>query len=455
MMSFLQNVFAFIIVIGILVTVHEFGHYWVAKKLGVKILRFSIGFGQSLWSRRLGQDQTEFVIAAIPLGGYVKMLDETENEGDPIDPKDLPRAFNRQPLKTRVAVVIAGPLFNFLFAILAYTLMYMSGVTGMKALVGEVSPNSLADQAGFVTGYQIVAVADHPTPRWDSVVQTTLQQLLDGQQQVTYSINDSRGYQYDKTLNLQTLTVDDIAKGAFFEQLGFKPLRPAVPAIVGRITAGSAAERNGLQENDRIIRLDDQAITDWNHWADYVAQRPQQSIIATVERQGEPLTLTLVPDNIEGRGRMGVYALSEYKVPDEFLITESHHLGMAFVKSVEKTYEISALTLKVMAKMLALQVSPSNISGPISIAQFAGQSAQNGWVSFLSFLGLVSISLGIVNLLPIPILDGGHLLLYFIEWVKGGKVTEMTERLLQQIGFVLILSLMGLAIFNDLERLFQ
>ncbi|OQW94064.1 MAG: RIP metalloprotease RseP, partial [Beggiatoa sp. IS2] len=175
MMSFLQNVFAFIIVIGILVTVHEFGHYWVAKKLGVKILRFSIGFGQSLWSRRLGQDQTEFVIAAIPLGGYVKMLDETENEGDPIDPKDLPRAFNRQPLKTRVAVVIAGPLFNFLFAILAYTLMYMSGVTGMKALVGEVSPNSLADQAGLVSGYQIVAVAGRPTPRWDSVVQTTLQ----------------------------------------------------------------------------------------------------------------------------------------------------------------------------------------------------------------------------------------------------------------------------------------
>jgi len=455
MMSFLQNVLAFFIVIGILVTVHEFGHYWVAKKLGIKILRFSIGFGQSLWSRRFGQDQTEFVIAAIPLGGYVKMLDETENEGEPVDAKDLPRAFNRQPLKVRAAVVVAGPLFNFLFAILAYTFMYMSGITGMKALVGEVTPHSLADKAGFVSGYQITAVDGHATPRWDSVVQTTLQQLLDGQQQVSYSLSDSRGYQYDKTLDLQNLTVDDIAKGEFFEHLGIKPLRPPVPAMVGRINPGGAAERDGLLADDRIIRLDDQLITSWNSWADYVAQRPGQAIVAEIERKGEKLTLTLVPDNVDGRGRMGVYALSEYKIPDEFLITETHHLGMALVKSVEKTWDISVLTLKVMAKMLALQVSPSNISGPISIALFAGQSAQNGWVSFLSFLGLVSISLGIVNLLPIPILDGGHLLLYLIEWIKGGKVTEMTERLLQQIGFVLIFSLMGLAIFNDLERLFQ
>jgi regulator of sigma E protease len=455
MMSFLQNILAFIVVIGILVTVHEFGHYWVAKRLGVKILRFSIGFGQPLWSRRFGQDQTEFVVAAIPLGGYVKMLDETEQEGEPIDAKDLPRAFNRQPLKTRAAVVVAGPLFNFIFAIIAYTFMYMSGITGMKALVGEVAPNGLADQAGLVSGYQIVAVAGHSTPRWDSVVQTTLQQLLDGQQQIIYSINDARGYEYNKTLDLQTLTVDDVAKGEFFDRLGFKPLRPTVPAIVGRVSPGSAAERDGLLPGDRIILLDNQPISDWNRWADYIAQHPHQPVVAEIERHGHSVTLTLVPDEIEGRGRMGVYAVSEYKIPDEFLITESHHLGMALVKSFEKTWEISVLTLKVMAKMLVLQVSPSNISGPISIAQFAGQSAQNGWIAFLSFLGLVSISLGIVNLLPIPVLDGGHLLLYFIEWIKGGKVTEMTERLLQQIGFVLILGLMGLAIFNDLERLFQ
>jgi regulator of sigma E protease len=441
-MTLLYYLATFIVVIGILVTVHEFGHYWVARRLGVKILTFAVGFGKPLWSRRFGKDQTEFVIASIPLGGYVKMLDEREGE---VATQELSRAFNRQPLKVRTAIVVAGPLFNFLFAIIAYTFMYVIGVEGMKALVGEVTPQGLAEQAGFQVGDQIIAVNDQPAKSWETVLQITLHQLLNEQPLITYSVQAPQSARRDLVINLQRLSIDDIAEGQLFNKLGLQPFRPPWPAVMGKIVANSAAEQAGLQSGDQIIALDNQPITDWQTWASYVRERPGQTIQATVERHGQAIELTLIPQTVNGKGKVGVYA--------PYFVTEHYPLWTAVTKGIAKTWEISTLTLQIMAKMLTLQISSEHISGPISIAQFAGQSAQLGFDAFLSFLGLVSVSLGVINLLPIPLLDGGHLLLYFIEWIKGNPVTERTEYLLQRLGLTLLLSLMGLALFNDLGRL--
>ncbi len=444
-MLIIETLLAFIVVIGILVTVHEFGHYWVARHLDVKILRFSVGFGKPLWLRRFGKDKTEFVIAPFPLGGYVKMLGEQKDEE--IAPEDLPRAFSRKPLWVRTAIVFAGPLFNFLFAIIAYTIMFMVGVTGMTALVGEVTPQSLAEQAGFRSGQKIIAINEQPAARWDSVMQATLQQLLDNKKELIYTVQNNPGHQHDIVLNLQGFTIDDLAQGQFFEKVGLRPYRSPWPAIIGEIMPDHAAEKAGLQYGDKIIALDDKPISDWSSWAEYVNQRPGQDIHADIERNGQRLKLILIPDNINGKGRMGVYA--------PYFTIERYNLWNSFTNGIEKTYDMSILTLRLMVKMLTLQVSYEHISGPISIAQFAGQSAQLGLAVFLSFLGLVSVSLAVINLLPIPLLDGGHLLLYSIEWIKGSPVTENTEFFLQRIGLALLLCLMGLAIFNDLERLFN
>ncbi len=444
-MLIVQTLLAFIVVIGILVTVHEFGHYWVARRLGVKILRFSVGFGNPLWLRRFGKDQTEFVIAPLPLGGYVKMLGEQKDEE--IAPEDLPRAFNRKPLWVRTAIVAAGPLFNFLFAIVAYTIMFMVGVTGMKALVGDVVPHSLAEQAGFREGYQIIAVNEKQTVRWESVIQATLQQLLDDEKEFTYSVQNDQGQKLNLSLNLAGFTIDDIAEGHFFDKLGLHPFRSPWPAIIGDVMPGSVAERARLQPGDKILTLDKQPISDWIALVKYVNQRPGQDIYTIIERHNQKLELILRPDNVDGKGRLGISA--------PYFVTERYNLWHSLINGLEKTWDMSVLTLRVMVKMLTLQISYEHISGPISIAQFAGQSAQLGLAVFLSFLGLVSVSLAIINLLPIPLLDGGHLFFYLIEWIKGSPITERTEYFFQQIGLTLLLGLMGLAIFNDLWRLFN
>jgi len=457
-MSLILAILAFFVVIGILVTVHEFGHYLVARLCGVKVLRFSIGFGQILWLRRFSPDNTEFVVAAIPLGGYVKMLDERETEVE-IPAEELPRAFNRQPVAVRAAIVAAGPIFNFIFAIIAYSIIFMLGVTGLKPIIGEVTSEGIAQQAGFYSGDQIVAVNGITTLRWDSVVQITLRQLLQNAPNVTYTVKNSQNNQYDKTLNLEKLTIDDIAEGRFFTKLGFERFLPPLPAIIDKVAPNTPAERADLRPGDKILSIDGQAVKSLQQWLIYVSQRPKQQVTLVLERteagQMQSMTVTLTPDEVEGKGKIGVYMQSPKEFPPEYLETEYYSLFPAIAKGVEKTWEYSVLTLQLLVKMLKLEVSAKNISGPVTIAEVAGKSAQVGLIPFLTFLAIVSISLGVLNLLPIPILDGGHLFLYLIEAIKGSPLNETAEIMLQRVGLTLLLGLMALALFNDFERLFH
>lgn len=449
----LQYLLAFIVVIATLVTIHEYGHYWVAKRLGVKILRFSIGFGPTLWKRRFGADRTEFVIAAVPLGGYVSMLDEREGT---VAAHELPRAFNRQSVAVRIAIVVAGPLANFLMAIATFALMFMLGISGMRAMVGEIIPNSIAAKAGMKPNYEVMAVNDVPAERWESVVNQTLQSLSRSENSVTYRLrqHDSEHNQYEATLDLQSVSIDDLAQGGFLEKLGIKPYRLAIPAILGSILPNSVAEKAGLKVGDKIVRVDTINVSDWISLAQYINRHAQQNIRLEVERAEQPrFTVVVVPENVKGDGRIGVGSVQEYALPNEYVVTERYGMLNAFFHGAEKTWDMSLLTLRLMGKMLTLQVSVKNISGPLSIAEFAGRSAQLGTVVFLSFLAMVSVSLGVLNLLPVPMLDGGHLLFYLIEWLKGSPLDENAQSLLQRVGLTLLLMLMSVALVNDVGRL--
>jgi regulator of sigma E protease len=454
MMSALYSILAFVLALGILVAVHEFGHFWVAQRLGVKILRFSIGFGRIAWRRQFGPDQTEFAIATIPLGGYVKMLDEREGE---VPEAELHRAFNRQPLAYRTAIVFAGPLFNFLFAIVVYWLMFVIGVAGLKPIVGEVIPVSAAERAGFRPGDQIVAVDSQPTPTWNAVLQACIERILDTGEVV---MNVRGGGELERELRLalrSSVSLDDVSRGNLSQKLGIKPYRPRLPAVIGEVMAGGAAARAGLRPGDRIGAADGQPIEYWDNWVEYVQARPERLIQVEIRRANERVVLDLTPDRIEQEGsaigRIGASVAAPEGLEQELLAVEQYNPLTAFTLAVRKTGDLSWFTLQILGQMLAGQASLQNLSGPISIARYAGESASIGLVAFLAFLGLISVSLGVVNLLPVPLLDGGHLLYYLIEFISRKPVSETAQIVGQQIGLVILLGLMGLALYNDIMRL--
>jgi len=453
--SVLISTLAFIVAIGVLVTVHEFGHFWVARKLGVKVLRFSVGFGKPLWKRRFGADDTELVVASIPLGGYVKMLDEREGE---VGEDERHRAFNRQPLSTRVSVVAAGPLFNFLFAILAYWVMYVSGVPGLRPVVGEVIPSSYAAQAGFRAGDEMLAVADTPTPSWEAAVLALLDAGLSDQASFRVSVRDEAGRKREVSVALDE-SGRLLEKGGLLENFGIRPWQPTYPAVIDRLVEDGPGARAGMQAGDRVVSADGNGIDDWSAWVEYVRARPGQRIQVEVERGGVPRLLELVPDAVQDKGetvgRIGAYV----QLPDDdqhatMRVVVRHGPLEALPVALAKTWEMSVLTLRTLWKMVTGRASVENLSGPISIAQYAGQSAVIGLAAFLGFLAIVSVSLGVLNLLPIPILDGGHLMYYAFELVKGSPVSESAQLLGQRIGIVILLMLMTLAFYNDLTRLF-
>jgi len=450
----LYSILSFVVAIGVLVTVHEFGHFWVARRLGVKVLRFSVGFGRPLWSWRSGPDDIEYVIAAVPLGGYVKMLDE--REGD-VDPADQPRAFNRQPLWVRFAVVLAGPLFNFLFAVVAYWLMFVIGVSGLRPLVGEVTPGSLAERAGLTSGQEIVQVDTRTTRTWEAVIQAVISRVLEGGAAHLKVSEPGKGTQ-DLTLDTQQVVVDELTRGQFFTTLGIEPRRPRIPPVIGRLEGGGAAELAGIKIGDQILSADGGKVEDWRSWVDLVRARPGQPMQVTIARGEQRIELELRPAAVtEGGarfGRIGAAVAFPEAAVSAYYVTERHGPLDSLGRAVAKTYDISSLTLRMLWKMLMLEVSVENLSGPISIAQYAGYSAQVGVSRFLEFLGIVSVSLGLLNLLPIPVLDGGHLMYYLIELFKGRPVSEEAQVVGQRLGIAMLFGLMGLAFYNDLARLF-
>jgi len=448
------SVLAFFVAIGVLVTVHEFGHFWVARRLGVKVLRFSIGFGKPLWMKTFGQDRTELVVAAIPLGGYVKMLDE--REGD-VAEDERHRAFNRQSLGTRSAVVVAGPLFNFGFAILVYWMMFVAGVPGLRPIVGDVAPASYAAEAGFVRGDEILSVQGLPTPTWEAAVMALLDAGLAGQQAFEVSVRGSAGQ--ERVLQVRIDTPDELLeKGGVLKGFGLDTWQP--PPVIDRLVEGGAGERAGLQAGDLILTADGEPVRSWGQWVDYVRERPEQVIQLRLLRDGMEVETQLTPRRVleDGAsiGRIGAYVrLPSDEQRATMRVVVRYGLLEAVPEALKKTYEISTLTYRTLWKMVLGEASVENLSGPISIARYAGQSAAIGWVAFLGFLGVVSVSLGVLNLLPVPVLDGGHLMFYLIEWVKGGPVSEIAQLMGQKIGIALLLGLMMLAFYNDLSRLFN
>lgn len=450
--DFLIKVLAFIVAVGLLVAVHEFGHFWVARRLGVRVLRFSIGFGRTLWRRQVAPDQPEYVIAAIPLGGYVKMLDEHEG---PVPPAERHRAFNRQSLWVRSAVVVAGPLFNFLFAIVAFWGVLTLGETGLRPLIGDVAPGSAADRAALRSGDEIVAINGERTPTWSLALQELATASV-ADPELRISVRDASGQEQLRVMS--SGEVGDLAERRdLLKHLGLEPERPEVPPVFGKIIAGEAAERAGLQTDDRILSADGDAIDDWGAWVKYVQARPGVTIDLLIERAGEQRRIELTPapyaqdDSVIGR-----IGASNQAVPgllDRYQVEYRMGAGEALPAAVAKTWEYSVLTLKVVWRVLTGEASIHNLSGPITIADAAGKTASIGFVYFLKFLAIVSISLGVLNLLPIPVLDGGHLLYFAIEAVKGSPLSETAMLQGQKIGLVMLLGLMTLAFYVDILRI--
>ena len=452
--DFLFPLVSFVVAIGVLVTVHEFGHFWVACRLGVKVLRFSIGFGKPLWKRTFGKDATELVIAAIPLGGYVKMLDEREGE---VAESELSRAFNRKPVSTRIAVVVAGPAFNFMFAILAYWIMFVSGVPGVKPVVGDVLPSSYAAAAGIRAGDQILSIENQPTPTWEATIMALLDANLDGKEIINVAVADTDGN--ERHLQAHFEEPDALLKkGGVLDNFGLDPWRP--PAVIERLVAGGAGERDGLLPGDEVVHADDMPVRNWEHLVEYVREHPGVRIDLQVKRNDELVELVITPDhdsdNGKSIGRIGAYV----QLPGEeeratMRVVVRYGLLGAVPQALNKTWEVTTLTLRTLWRMVSGRASVENLSGPITIARYAGQSAAVGLATFLGFLGVVSVSLGVLNLLPVPILDGGHLLFYLVELVKGSPVSEAIQLVGQKIGITLLLALMSLAFYNDIIRLLE
>lgn len=447
----LLTVLALVVALSILVAVHELGHFLVARWSGVKVLRFSIGFGRPLWQRRFGADQTEYTIAAIPLGGYVKMLDEREGE---VAEAELHRAFNRQSVAKRSAIVVAGPLFNFLFAIFAYWWMFVLGVSGLKPLLGDIEPGTVAYASGLHSGQEIVAVNGEKTPTWQAVVEAVVPKLMLGEA-VQLTVFEG-GLTLEKKLNTEALAVGEQPE-ELVKKLGLKVYRPRIKPVIDKVVPGSVAEKAGLRSGDRVIEAAGRSISDWEDVVKIVSGHPGKPLLLKIVRDGNELEVELRPETIETKqgpkGRIGASVQVDESLYQSLQARQVYAPGPALVAAWDKTWEISGLTLKMISEMLLGRASVENLSGPIGIAQYAKSSALAGFSQFLKFLGLISVSLGILNLLPIPVLDGGHLFFFGIEALRGRPVSEKTEMLGQRIGLAFILALMILALYNDLVRL--
>lgn len=456
------TIFAFIFTLGLLITIHEYGHFIVARMFNVKVLRFSIGFGKPIWQTKFGQDQTELVIAAVPLGGYVKMLDEREIEegiknGEStllLAPADLQRAFNRLPVLKRMTVVLAGPVANLLLAIVLYWGLLVSGTMALKPIIGAVPPNTLAASLGFKEDDFIQSVNGEKAQTWQEVRWEIMSHATEKSPVSVRVMNEKYG---NKVIELDVQKIDfEDTKTDFMEQIGLVPKQPEVVAKIGEIVKDSAAEKAGLKGGDVVIAMQNQKIRSWEQFVSTIKSHPNQQTQLRVIREQKEIDLLITPDAIEENGqvigRIGAGVQVDQEALSKFLI-ETHETPLnALVKACQKTWETSIFSLKMLGKMLMGEVSWKMMSGPVTIASYAGQSASMGVKVFIGFLALMSISIGVLNLLPIPVLDGGHLMYYMVEFFTGRPVSEAVLVAGQKVGLFLIGSMTALALFNDISR---
>lgn len=451
-MGVIQNIVAVIVVLGLLITFHEYGHFWVARRCGVKVLRFSVGFGKPIWSR-VDRHGTEFAVAAIPLGGYVKMLDEREA---PVDPAEQDQAFNRKTVWQRIAIVAAGPLANFLLAIVAYWLLFVIGTTTVAPVVGSVTPGSPAEQGGLAPGQEIVAVQGEAVRSWEEINLKLVAAIGHSGALSISARGEGASSAREYRLPVENWLVRQDPPQPL-PSLGLEPWRPAFPAVLGQVLDGEAAARAGLEPGDRVVEVDGEPVEDWMHFVNLVRANPEQTLALRVARGDDSLELNLTPgrNEIEGGMAIGYIGAGAEPVewPEEYRREIRYGPLAAIGQSLSRTGEMSLLTVDAIRKMFVGLISPSNLSGPITIARVAGDSARTGLETFVSFLAYLSISLGILNLLPIPILDGGHLVYYAVEAVRGKPVSERIQAMGLRVGLVLVGSLMLMALYFDLMRL--
>lgn len=451
-MTLLTTLAAFILALGSLILFHELGHYLVARALGVKVLRFSIGFGRPLLRRRFGADHTEWVVAAFPLGGYVKMVDEREG---PVAPEDLPRAFNRQNVWRRFAIVLAGPVANFLLAIALYWGLFLGGVQEAKPILAAPEAGTLAAQAGLARGDVVRSVNGEPVSSWQDVRWRVLQLALD-RKPARLEVQHASGALGWRTLELGEVRAEEV-EGDLLTRLGLRLFRPEVPPAIGQVVPGGVAERAGLAVRDRVLAVNGEPVATWEALVAKVRSSAGRALVLEVDRAGARTRVELTPEAVkqgaETIGRIGAGPYVEPGTMNAYLIEVRYGPGEALARAFAKTWEMSVFSLRMLAKMIVGEVSWRNLSGPVTIADYAGQSAQLGLAPYLAFLALISISLGVLNLLPIPLLDGGHLMYYAIEVLKGSPVSERVMELGQRAGLVVLLFLMAFAFYNDINRL--
>ena len=438
--EFVTNLLAFIVAISVLVAIHEYGHYIVGRWAGMKVLRFSIGFGRPIWTWVRGKDRTEYCIAAVPLGGYVRFLDGREG---PVAPEDEGRAFNHRPVPARIAVLLAGPAFNFLFAIAAFWMLSMDGVPALRPAVGEVAPQSFAGEAGLEKGDRIIAVGDTSTDTWQKTLMAMFDNMVaDGR--IPMTLENMRGQRREAVISVGDESARLTEPGTLFEGLGFQPGQP--PVILDDPVVGEAAEKAGLRRGDRIVLLDREPILGFGDLINAVVERPGDRVEIGIIRDGglQRVSAVIGTRGEEGQvyGFLGVRALLDELGPVE-----------AVPNAIHDTWSQTMFTLRMLGRMVTGDVSFKNISGPINIAQFAGDSAERGFRTFLGFLAMISISLGVLNLLPVPVLDGGQIVFQTIEGIKGSPLSERSQILGQQFGILALILLMSFAFYNDIARI--
>lgn len=459
MVDFFNNLLFFIIALGVLVTFHEFGHFWVALKLGVKVQRFSVGFGKAFYThkRKVGkeQDEVEFALAMIPLGGYVKMLDERVED---VSEADKHRAFNNQSLAVRTAIVFAGPLANFLLAIVLYWFVFVLGSSAIQPILAEPPAQTLASAAGFKSEDKIFMVNDEKVMTMTGFRLAMMDAAISSGS-VNVSVIDIDNIEQVRTLKIGDKKILKV-EGDPIEKLGFNLWMPVIPPVVGKTVPNSVAEAAGVEAEDIITAVNSTNVTSWTDTVKVISSKPGEEITLQILRNGVEKTIKLVPSSRKNKdgeeeGYIGIYLQRPQSIIDKLYTTEEYSPLAAIGVAIDKTWTMSVLTLKVLGRMVIGDAALENISGPLTIAKFAGETASIGLVQFLSFLAVISVSLGVLNLLPVPVLDGGHLLFYLFEFIQGKPLSDKAQQFGQQIGMMLLLMLMSIAIFNDIQRIFS